>query len=71
MQEPRRQRNDSKNPLASHKDRHANLGDGYIGFDALYRICPDEVFAHIPKILETPYIDGLPPYKDEIARLRG
>ena len=63
--------NDSKNPLASHKDRHANLGEGYIGFDALYRICHDEVFAHIPKILETPYIDGLPPYKDEIARLRG
>ena len=63
--------NDSKNPLASHKDRHANLGDGYIGFDALYRICHDEVFANIPKILETPYIDGLPPYKDEIARLRG
>ena len=63
--------NDSKNPLASHKDRHANLGDGYIGFDALYRICHDEVFAHIPKILETPYIDGLPPYKEEIARLRG
>ena len=63
--------NDSKNPLASHKDRHANLGDGHIGFDALYRIAHDETFAAIPKILETPYIDGLPPYKDEIARLRG
>ena len=63
--------NDSKNPLASHKDRHANLGEGYIGFDALYRICHDPDFAKIPKILETPYIDGVPPYKDEIARLRG
>lgn len=63
--------NDSKNPLASHKDRHANLGEGYIGFDALYRICHDPDFAKIPKILETPYIDGIAPYKDEIARLRG
>ena len=63
--------NDSKNPLASHKDRHANLGEGYIGFDALYRICHDPDFAKIPKILETPYIDGVDPYKDEIARLRG
>ena len=63
--------NDSKNPLASHKDRHANLGQGYIGFDALYRICHDPDFAKIPKILETPYIDGVAPYKDEIARLRG
>ena len=62
--------NDSKNPLASHKDRHANLGEGYIGFDALYRICHDPDFAKIPKILETPYIDGVAPYKDEIARLR-
>ena len=62
--------NDSKNPLASHKDRHANLGDGYIGFETLRRVCWDPDFALIPKILETPYIDGVPPYKDEIARLR-
>ena len=63
--------NDSKNPLASHKDRHANIGEGYIGFDALKKVCHDETFAHIPKILETPYIDGVAPYKEEIARLRG
>jgi deoxyribonuclease-4 len=63
--------NDSKNPLASHKDRHANIGEGYIGFDALKRVCDDETFVNIPKILETPYIDGVAPYKEEIARLRG
>ena len=62
--------NDSKNPCASHKDRHANIGEGYIGFDTLHRICHDLDFKLIPKILETPYIDGLPPYKEEIARLR-
>ena len=63
--------NDSKNPLGSHKDRHANIGEGYIGFMALQRVCLDETFANIPKILETPYIDGKAPYKEEIARLRG
>ena len=63
--------NDSKNVLGSHKDRHANLGDGNIGFDTLYKVCHDSTFASIPKILETPYIDGLPPYKEEIAKLRG
>ena len=62
--------NDSKNPLGSHKDRHANIGEGYIGFEALHRVCHDPDFAMIPKILETPYIDGVPPYKEEIARLR-
>jgi deoxyribonuclease-4 len=62
--------NDSKNPIASHKDRHANLGEGYIGFNALYNICHDTTFENIPKILETPYIDGVPPYGEEIARLR-
>ena len=63
--------NDSKNPLASHKDRHANLGEGYLGFETLHRLCHDVRFASIPKILETPYIDGVAPYKEEIARLRG
>ena len=62
--------NDSKNPLGSHKDRHANVGDGFIGFETLHKICHDEDFKSIPKILETPYIDGLPPYKEEIAKLR-
>jgi deoxyribonuclease-4 len=63
--------NDSKNPLASHKDRHANLGEGHIGFLTLHKVCHDPDFTMIPKILETPYIDGKAPYKEEIARLRG
>lgn len=62
--------NDSKNILGSHKDRHANIGCGNIGFEALLRICKDVRFESVPKILETPYIDGLPPYKEEIAKLR-
>lgn len=69
--------NDSKNELGSHKDRHANLGDGNIGFEALRDIVYHPDFTCIPKILETPYIadpddpdSTLPPYKEEIARLR-
>lgn len=68
--------NDSKNEQGAHKDRHANLGDGHIGFDTLKYIVHHPKLAHIPKILETPYIDDpdregykLPPYKEEIAKL--
>lgn len=69
--------NDSKNPKGAHKDRHANLGDGYIGFDALSYIAHHPALLDVPKILETPYIASpedpdikLPPYKEEIERLR-
>ena len=68
--------NDSKNPCGAKKDRHANIGDGYIGYDCLYKIVHDERFATIPKILETPYIPNstnpkrsYPPYKKEIEWL--
>ena len=68
--------NDSKNPKGAHKDRHANLGDGHIGFDALKYIVHHPLLKDIPKILETPYVDDpekegntIPPYKEEIARL--
>ena len=62
--------NDSKNPRAAHKDRHENIGYGYIGFDTLNKIAHHPLLVNIPKILETPYIDGNAPYKKEIAMLR-
>lgn len=69
--------NDSKNEQGAMKDRHANLGDGAIGFDALARIVHHPVLASVPKILETPYVPSpedpsvkVAPYKEEIARLR-
>ena len=68
--------NDSKNPLGAMKDRHANIGDGYIGYDCLHKIVHDERFLMVPKILETPYIPDItnpkvtyPPYKKEIEWL--
>lgn len=69
--------NDSKNVFSAGKDRHANLGQGYIGFDAIRNIVYHPDFMHVPKILETPWIpaedgskDSFPPYKEEIAMLR-
>ena len=70
--------NDSLNPCGAHKDRHANIGEGHIGFETLQKIVHDERFLKIPKILETPWRceEGsdkktIPPYKEEIARLKG
>lgn len=61
--------NDSKNPIGAHKDRHENLGHGYIGFETLNKIVHHPMLCDIPKILETPYIDGKAPYKEEIDML--
>lgn len=62
--------NDSKNDIGAHKDRHENIGFGFIGFDSLLNIIYHNDFEHIPKILETPYVDDLPPYKYEIQMIR-
>lgn len=62
--------NDSKNARGAAKDRHENLGKGYIGFEILYGIVHHPKLAHVTKILETPWIDDRPPYKEEIALLR-
>lgn len=62
--------NDSKNPKGAKKDRHDNLGYGYIGFDTLLTYVHHPRLAHLPKILETPYLGELPPYKEEIAMLK-
>ena len=48
--------NDSMNPLGAHKDRHANIGKGTIGYEALYRVVHDKRFLEVPKILETPWL---------------
>lgn len=70
--------NDSKNEIGASKDRHENIGFGYIGFEALNYIVNHKDFMEIPKILETPYIPEqpdskdktLPPYKYEIEMFR-
>ena len=67
--------NDSMNTIGSHKDRHANIGYGTIGFDNLINVIYNERLNGIPFILETPYInrnnnDAYPPYKMEIDSIK-
>ena len=60
--------NDSLNPRGSHKDRHARIGEGMIGFQALSAVTRHPALRHLPFYLETP--NDLPGYAEEIARLR-
>ena len=62
--------NDSKNVMGAHKDRHANIGYGEIGFDTIHAYIKHPRLEAISKILETPYINEKPPYQKEIAMLR-
>ncbi|VEU75181.1 putative endonuclease 4 [Mycoplasmopsis maculosa] len=61
--------NDSKNQIESHKDRHENIGKGYIGLETLSKFVHDKDFDNIPIILETPWTDEGPIYKEEIIIL--
>ena len=60
--------NDSMNGLGSHKDRHAKIGEGQIGLEALVRVICHPALQGIPFILETPNDDE--GWKKEIALLR-
>lgn len=70
--------NDSYNEISSHKDRHANIGFGRIGFNNLINVIYNKRLITIPKILETPYITETDeskkrlyaPYKEEIEMIR-
>lgn len=62
--------NDSKNICGARKDRHENLGKGYIGLENLLDIIYNKRLGEIPRILETPYIDDKAPYKEEIELIR-
>jgi deoxyribonuclease-4 len=60
--------NDSKNPFASHKDRHEIIGGGSLGIEAITRIINHPLLREIPFFLETPNdIDG---YQKEIELLK-
>mgnify|MGYP002536620558 CR=1 FL=1 len=60
--------NDSKNPCGAHKDRHARIGEGCIGYEALQRFVNHPLLKGLPCILETPNeLDG---YAKEIELLK-
>ncbi len=60
--------NDSQNPCGSRKDRHACLGEGCIGLEALAGIAAHPILKGLPMVLETP--NDLPGYAREIQLLR-
>ena len=60
--------NDSKNPYASHKDRHELLGEGSLGVETFRAVVNHPVLKKLPMILETP--NELPGYAREISLLR-
>lgn len=60
--------NDSQNPQGARKDRHARIGEGHIGLDAMVRIINHPALKELPFCLETPNeLDG---YEREIKLLR-
>ena len=61
--------NDSLNPRGARKDRHARIGEGLIGFDALSAVTRHPLLRGLPFYLETPQ-ENPSGYADEIARLR-
>ena len=61
--------NDSKNPFASHKDRHEKIGDGTLGMETFRRILTHPVLCDLPFYLETPQEDN-DGYAREIRMLR-
>ncbi len=61
--------NDSLNPFGARKDRHAKIGEGFLGTDAFARIINHPALKDLPFVLETP--NELPGYAAEIALLRG
>lgn len=60
--------NDSLNPAASYKDRHAQIGKGFMGMQAIVDIINHPQLCHLPFYLETP--NEISGYADEIKLLK-
>ena len=60
--------NDSMNPLGAHKDRHARIGEGFLGLDTFRAVVNHPALRGLPMVLETP--NELPGYAKEIALLK-
>lgn len=62
--------NDSKVPFLTSRDRHENIGEGYIGREGFKIILSNPILQKLPFILETPGFDNLGPDKKNIEILR-
>jgi len=63
--------NDSKTPLGSNRDRHANVGDGELGLEGARAYVNEPRFASLPCVLETPGPDRSGPTAEEVALVIG
>lgn len=61
--------NDSKFPPGTHKDRHARIGEGYLGKEGMLNFITHPSLSGIPMVLETP-VDDYRQYGEEITLLR-
>jgi deoxyribonuclease-4 len=62
--------NDSRHPLGSNRDRHANLGEGHLGLEVFERIVNDPRWQGRPMILETPMGDDSEGHRRDLETLR-
>ncbi len=62
--------NDSRDPFNSHRDRHANIGEGYIGLDTFRVILNHPLANRVPIIIETPGFAGRGPDKENLDILK-
>jgi deoxyribonuclease-4 len=62
--------NDSSSPFASKRDRHANPGEGELGYAGLARVVAHPVFANVPFVLEVPGSEGHGPSLAEITLVK-
>jgi deoxyribonuclease IV len=61
--------NDSKFPPGTHKDRHARIGEGYLGKEGMLQFITHPAISRLPMVLETP-VDDYRQYGEEIALIR-
>ena len=62
--------NDSKQPLGGLRDRHENIGDGFIGLEGFAAVMRHPAFADVPFLLEVPGIAGNGPDVENVMRLK-
>lgn len=62
--------NDSKQPLGGLRDRHENIGDGFIGLDGFAAVMRHPAFADVPFLLEVPGLQGNGPDIENVMRLK-
>ena len=62
--------NDSKTPLQSGRDRHENIGDGYLGYDGFRSVMSHPAFSQVPVLLEVPGLQKEGPDLENVGRLK-